>query len=54
VRSFERTEPPTAADERTTLTGLLEHQRDTLAWKCSGLTPEQLRERPWDAAVAWR
>ncbi len=40
-----RTEPPTAAGERATLTGLLEHQRQTLAWKCSGLTAPQLRER---------
>lgn len=39
-----RTEPPTTGDERTILVGLLEHQRETLAWKCSGLTPSQLRE----------
>jgi hypothetical protein len=40
-----RTEPPTAAGERATLTGLLEYQRQTMAWKCSGLTAGQLRER---------
>jgi hypothetical protein len=36
---------PTTGDERATLTGFLQYQRDTLAWKCSGLSPEQLRER---------
>ena len=40
-----RTEPPTTGDERAILVGLLEHQRETLAWKCSGLTADQLRER---------
>lgn len=42
----ERTEPPHEADERATLTGFLEFQRETLAWKCSGLSAEQLRHRP--------
>lgn len=41
----ERTEPPHAADERATLTGFLQYQRETLAWKCSGVTAEQLRHR---------
>jgi uncharacterized damage-inducible protein DinB len=40
-----RTEPPTTGDERAILLGLLEHQRQTLAWKCSGLTADQLREQ---------
>jgi hypothetical protein len=40
-----RTQPPTAAAERDTLTGFLAYQRETLAWKCSGLTGAQLRER---------
>jgi hypothetical protein len=40
-----RTEPPTTGDERTVLVGLLERQRETLAWKCSGLTPDQLRQK---------
>ncbi|WP_424214325.1 DinB family protein [Streptomyces sp. BI20] len=38
-----RTPSPLTGDERETLTGMLQWQRDTLAWKCSGLTPEQLR-----------
>ena len=33
------------ADERATLTGFLQRQRATLALKCAGLTPAQLRER---------
>jgi uncharacterized damage-inducible protein DinB len=36
---------PREADERTTLTSFLEWQRATLAQKCTGLTPEQLRLR---------
>ncbi len=40
-----RIEPPRVAPERESLTGFLEYQRQTLAWKCEGLTPEQLREK---------
>ncbi len=40
-----RIEPPHQADERTTLTAFLDWQRDTLMWKCEGLTDAQLRER---------
>lgn len=40
-----RTEPGHEGDERATLTGFLDWQRDTLFWKCSGLTAEQLRRR---------
>src|SRR5512139_1405596 len=40
-----RTEPPRAAGELTSLTGFLDYQRQTLEWKCSGLTTEQLRRR---------
>ncbi len=36
---------PREADERTTLTEFLEWQRATLARKCDGLSPEQLRTR---------
>jgi uncharacterized damage-inducible protein DinB len=38
----DRVDPPFAADEATTLVGFLNYQRDTLRWKCSGLTPAQL------------
>jgi uncharacterized damage-inducible protein DinB len=40
-----RTPPPQQADERATLAGFLQWQRDTLALKCAGLTAEQLRGR---------
>ena len=41
-----RTEAPLAAtDERVLLTGFLDFQRETLRWKCRGLTDEQLRTR---------
>jgi uncharacterized damage-inducible protein DinB len=37
--------PPQAGDERASLEGFLDYHRATLAWKCSGLSPEQLAER---------
>lgn len=40
-----RIDPPTVADERTQLTAFLDYQRDTLAWKCSGLSDDQLKLR---------
>jgi uncharacterized damage-inducible protein DinB len=40
-----RTEAPWIGDERTMLVAWLEFHRETLAVKCEGLTPEQLRER---------
>ncbi|MGW4348898.1 DinB family protein [Streptomyces sp. NPDC004690] len=39
----ERSEPAQNADERTMLEGWLDYHRQTLAWKCEGLTDEQLR-----------
>lgn len=39
----ERREPATDADERAMLEGWLEYHRQTLDWKCEGLTDEQLR-----------
>ncbi|MDG9707241.1 DinB family protein [Streptomyces sp. DH10] len=39
----ERRIPATTADERTMLEGWLEFHRQTLAWKCEGLSDEQLR-----------
>ncbi|MGZ3142479.1 DinB family protein [Lentzea chajnantorensis] len=37
-----RPEPPTDGDELATLTGFLDFQRATLAWKTEGLTAQQL------------
>jgi uncharacterized damage-inducible protein DinB len=45
VKDEERTEPPYEADERATLAGFLDFHRDTLEWKCDGLTPKQLSQR---------
>ncbi|MFF7791801.1 DinB family protein [Streptomyces sp. NPDC007991] len=39
----ERRMPATTTDERTMLEGWLEFHRQTLAWKCEGLSDEQLR-----------
>ncbi|MFF7312256.1 DUF664 domain-containing protein [Streptomyces sp. NPDC008137] len=39
----ERTEPATDAAERAMLEGWLEYHRQTLAWKCEGLSDKQLR-----------
>jgi uncharacterized damage-inducible protein DinB len=44
-----RTEPPSVADERTSLTAWLDYQRATLLLKCEGLSDEQLR-RPMVAS----
>ncbi|MFE9173930.1 DinB family protein [Streptomyces kebangsaanensis] len=39
----ERREPAQNAGERAMLEGWLDYHRQTLAWKCEGLTDEQLR-----------
>jgi hypothetical protein len=41
----DRVAEPYVADERTMLEGWLDWQRQTLLWKCAGLTAEQLAER---------
>ena len=41
----QRAEPRLQAGEREMLTGWLDYHRATLAWKCEGLTDDQLRER---------
>jgi uncharacterized damage-inducible protein DinB len=38
----DRTDPPLAADEATTVRAFLDFHRDTLRWKVDGLTQEQL------------
>lgn len=43
--TIERSAPDWQADERTMLNQWLEFHRATLALKCDGLSPEQLRER---------
>ncbi|MFE2167542.1 DinB family protein [Streptomyces sp. NPDC059447] len=40
---MERITPPLAAGERETLRAYLDYHRATLAWKCEGLTDEELR-----------
>ena len=37
-----RTFPPLDGDERSTLAGFLQHHRDTLEWKCTGLDQGEL------------
>jgi uncharacterized damage-inducible protein DinB len=37
--------PPKVADERTMLDAWLDRHRETLLWKCEGLTDDQLRRR---------
>jgi uncharacterized damage-inducible protein DinB len=41
----QRADPPTEAGEREMLNAWLDFHRATLAWKCEGLTDDQLRER---------
>ncbi|SRR5579884_116425 len=45
MRASERRFPPLSGSERDVLNGFLDYQRDTLEWKCSGLTGDQLKER---------
>jgi len=45
MTAIERNEPPYETDERTMLEAWLEYHRATLAMKCEGLTPDQLRTR---------
>ncbi|MET8641374.1 DinB family protein [Streptomyces sp. NPDC004675] len=45
MSDHQRTEPSRTADERASLTGFLQYQRETLAMKCAGLTARQLKER---------
>lgn len=40
-----RAEPPDTGDEHPMLEGYLDFHRETLRWKCAGLTDEQLRRR---------
>jgi len=44
--AVERAEPIYVAGERTSLQEFLDYHRQTLLWKCSGLTGEQLAARP--------
>ena len=43
IDEYGRPEPPLAADEAGMLTGYLDWQRATLAWKCSGVDAAGLR-----------
>ena len=43
---IDRRNPPATGDERTLLNAFLEFHRETLLWKCSGLTGAQLALRP--------
>jgi uncharacterized damage-inducible protein DinB len=40
----DRTDPPLAADEATTLRGFLDYHRDTLRWKAEGLDHDRLNQ----------
>jgi hypothetical protein len=41
-----REDPPYVAEERTSLQSWLDYHRQTLLWKCTGLSGEQLAARP--------
>jgi Protein of unknown function (DUF664) len=44
--AVERADPAYVAGERASLQDFLDYHRQTLLWKCSGLTGEQLAARP--------
>jgi uncharacterized damage-inducible protein DinB len=50
-RDEDRTDPPLDADEAATLVAFLNHQRDTLRWKCSGLTADELARSVWPTTM---
>lgn len=41
----DRTESPNVAPERTAAEALLDYFRETLLWKCAGLSADQLKQR---------
>ena len=43
--SVERTDPPRIEPERDALESWLDYHRETLLWKCAGLTADQLKQR---------
>ncbi len=45
MSEYQRTAPSKTADDRTSLTAFLDHQRETLAWKCAGLSADRLRTK---------
>src|SRR2546428_5794733 len=45
VPEVSRTTPSTTAGEREMLESWLDFHRDTLVWKCAGLSDEQLKKR---------
>ena len=45
IKESVRTEAPFDVAERPMLESWLDYHRETLAWKCSGLTADQLKER---------
>ena len=51
MAATDRAKPAGDAAERAQLEGFLDYHRDTLLFKCSGLTDEQLRERPVPPSV---
>jgi uncharacterized damage-inducible protein DinB len=46
-----RVRTPETGDERTLLDAFLDFHRETLRWKCAGLTDEQLRSRPIESTT---
>ena len=44
--AVDRTESPNVAPERGAAEALLDYLRETLLWKCAGLSAEQLKQRP--------
>jgi uncharacterized damage-inducible protein DinB len=51
MTATDRAKPAGDGDERAQLEGFLDYHRETLLFKCAGLTDEQLRERPVPPSV---
>lgn len=54
TEDFPRPDPPLSGSEAETLVGFLAYQRATFAWKCSGVSDEDLRRtiHPTDMSLA--
>ena len=51
VSQTERTAVPPLGGEREILEGYLDRHRDTLEWKCAGLTEQQLKSRAYEPSA---
>lgn len=52
MSDIQRPRPPFHGDEKSTAHGFLDFQRQTLLWKCSDLSEEQLQTHPTSSSLS--